>query len=233
MFNFAVQNDHIHSSITGTLIDPAIIVSIDKHTKDVTFQKIGEYDYLKEVVMPKYDPLKNIYTTVLLALNTMPVHKFQQCILLNHLTNVSLSPLTKQFIEHLFSNNVDGCRNTINDMYQMDNKQDQKEDDKMMLHEQISVTQTQWETAFNAYKSGTYTDKDIAILVQSGLNMFDSSPSGEVADQLLALFNKSRRKEKLKVPEIVKIQQYYRTLERDNYHTEIQATEIYTSVDYV
>lgn len=117
MFNFTLQNDQIHSDITGTLMDPAIIVSIDKATKDVTFQKVGEYDYLKEVVIPKYDPLRNIYTTVLLALGTMPIHPQQQCILLNHITNVSLSPLSKQFIAQLLSNDVDGCRETVNDMY--------------------------------------------------------------------------------------------------------------------
>lgn len=117
MFNFTIQDDQFHSDITGTLTDPAIIVSIDKQTKDVTFQKVGEYAYLKENVIPKYDPLREQYTTVLLALNTMPIHPQQQRILLNHITNVSLSPLTKQFVNQLFSNDVDGCRETVNDMY--------------------------------------------------------------------------------------------------------------------
>lgn len=117
MFNFTLQNNCIYSDITGTLMDPAIIITIDKETEDVTFHKVGEYDYLKDVVMPQYGRLRHIYTVVLLALDTMPIHPQQQVILLNHITNVSLSPLTKQFVNQLYRNDVEGCRETVNDMY--------------------------------------------------------------------------------------------------------------------
>jgi len=33
MFNFIIQNNHIYSDITGIMMDPAIIISIDKTRK--------------------------------------------------------------------------------------------------------------------------------------------------------------------------------------------------------
>lgn len=231
MFNFTIQNNQIHSDITGALADPAIIVSIDKETNAVTFQKVGEYDHLKDVVIPKYDLLRSIYTTVLLALDTMPIHPQQQCILLNHITNVSLSPLSKQFVAQLFSNDVDGCRETVNNMYRA-NKQ-VCETDGGLLHDQITVTHTRWEQAFYAYKMGTYTNEDIAILVQAGLNIFDGSSRGDVARQTRDLFNKACRNEPLSDYELTRIQTYYKTLAQEKCHTEVQATEIYTNIDYV
>lgn len=233
MFNFTVQDNYLHSNITGTLLDPAIILSISKDTNDVTFQKIGEYDYLKEKVIPKYDPLRAIYRTVLISLNTLSIDKHQQPILLNHITNVTLSLLTKQFVQQLFSNDVRGCRETINDMYHANKQLHQANNPSDTLTEPISVTHTQWENAFNAFKASTHTATDILTLVQSGLNMFDGSSDGKTAYQMLALFNKAHNKEALNASELNRIQTYYKTLEQDNFHTELQATEIYTNVDYV
>lgn len=117
MLIFTIQNNLLYSDLTGLLTDPAIILSVDKNTKDVTYQKIGEYNYLKSKILPQYKPLSFIQDNILLSLNTMPIEIHQQCILLNHVTNTSLSSLTKTFVQQLFSNDVEGCRDTVNNMY--------------------------------------------------------------------------------------------------------------------
>lgn len=229
MFNFTFQGHSIHSVITGTLDDPAIIITIDKETRDVTWQKIGEYYHLKENIYPKYDALRGISDVALLSLNTMPLDKYQQSILLNHITNVTLSPLTKQFIQQLFEGDVQGCRETVNSMYRAN--KDQIIADS--FYGQVTITPEQWDKALNAFKDGLYTGQDVITLVQAGLNAFDDSVTGKVSDQMLRLFNKARYGQDLNDKETRRIQIYYETLAQDNFHTELQATEIYSGVDYL
>ena len=229
MFNFTLQGHSIHSDITGTLDDPAIIITIDKETRDVTWQKIGEYYYLKEYTYPKYDALSGTSDVVLLAINTMPLDKYQQSILLNHMANVTLSPLTKQFIQQLFKGDIQGCRETVNRMYRA-NKEQVMDDS---FYGQVTVTPEQWDKALNAFKDGLYTGQDVITLVQAGLNAFDDSVTGKVSDQMLRLFNKARYGQDLTDKETIRIQIYYETLEQDNFHTELQATEMYTGVVYL
>lgn len=229
MFNFTLQGHSIHSDITGTLDDPSIIITIDKETREVTWQKVGEYYYLKEYLLPKYDALRDTSDVVLLAINTMPLDKYQQRTLLNHITNVTLSPLTKQFIQQLFEGDVQGCRETVNSMYHANKEQVMADS----FYEQVTVTPEQWDKALNAFKVGSYTGQDVITLVQAGLNVFDDSVAGKVSNQMLSLFNKARCGQVLNDKETSRIQIYYKTLERNNFHTELQATEMYTGVDYL
>ena len=229
MFNFTLQGHSIHSDITGTLDDPSIIITINKETREVTWQKVGEYYYLKEYLWPKYNSLRDTSDVVLLAIDTMPLDKYQQSILLNHITNVTLSPLTKQFIQQLFEGDVQGCRETVNRMYRA-NKEQVMDDS---FYEQVTVTPQQWDKALNAFRVGLYTGQDVITLVQAGLNVFDDSVAGKVSDQMLRLFNKARYGQDLTDKETSRIQIYYKTLEQDNFHTELQATEMYTGVDYL
>ena len=229
MFNFTLQGHSIHSDITGTLDDPSIIITIDKETRDVTWQKVGEYYYLKEYLLPKYDALRDISDVILLAIDTMPLDKYQQSTLLNHITNVTLSSFTKQFIQQLFEGDVQGCRETVNNMYRA-NKEQVMDDS---FYAQVTVTPEQWGKALNAFKDGLYTGQDVITLVQAGLNVFDDSVAGKVSDQMLRLFNKARYGQDLTDKETSRIQIYYKTLEQDNFHTELQATEMYTGVVYL
>jgi len=189
--------------------------------------------------MTRYSALRDTEDVVLLALNTMSLDKHQQCILLNHLVNCTLNPLIKRFVQQYFSNDIDGCRNTVNDMYHINNPQTDDvenhaaESDANTLQEQMTITRTQWEQSFDAFKAQRHTSHDIKTLVQAGLNVFDGSVDGKLSDKMLTLFNKARNGKTLAPNETNLIQTYYKTIEQDNFHTELQATEIYTNVDYV
>lgn len=104
--------------------------------------------------------------------------------------------------------------------------------EKLLIIERVEFDEYKWERSFDSFNKKEYNDEDVRVLVQSGLDMFESLSNTEEALEMLSLLNKARIEgEHITKEESERIQDYYSKLSDENFHTEVLATEIYTKIE--
>lgn len=93
----------------------------------------------------------------------------------------------------------------------------------------MEYTEEEWELAFDNFRNGVVTEESIKILVTEGLKEYE----GEYSSVATEVVEKAHNREDLTGKDFKVIEDIYGYLEDVNFHTELQAIEIYTNVDYV
>lgn len=95
----------------------------------------------------------------------------------------------------------------------------------------MEYTEEEWENAHKSLRDPETdtTQEEIEILVAEGLKEYD----GKFADNIEILIDRAHRGKSLSTKGLEAIQDVYAYLEDVNFHTELQAIEIYTNVYYV